>query len=139
MAELDRRAFLTGLAGLAATAAAPGAALAAPKSRVVPLPSPARVRADFQRMVDFGPRYTGTAGHAGFIDWLERELVKAGVQMYPRQSWPLEIWEASGYGLELLDGPAKGRVKTSGYIVRSQATGPAGVTGPLVYAGPAPA
>ena len=58
--------------------------------------------------------------------------------MYPRQHWPLTVWEARGYGLELLDGPAKGRTEVSGYVVRSQETGPSGVTGPLVYVGPAP-
>src|SRR5689334_9290685 len=133
VAELDRRAFLRG-AGAAAVGVVAGgpafAAAAAPARRVVPLPSPARVRADIQHMADFGPRYTGTAAHAGFIDWLERELVSAGVRMYPRQHWPLTIWQAGDHGLELLEGPGKGRVAVSGYVVRSQETGPRGVTGP---------
>jgi hypothetical protein len=144
--HVDRRAFLrgagSGFAALAVSSAAPAlASTRAARSvrRTTPLPSPGRVRADFQRMVDFGPRYTGTAGHAAFVDWLERELVRAGVVMYPRQQWPLTIWEAGAFGLELLQGPAKGRVDVSGYLVRTQETGPRGVTGPLVYAGPAPA
>src|SRR3954454_15932939 len=119
-AEFDRLAFLRRGAGIGVAALAGGSAVvpdAVAKRRVTPLPSPARVRADFQRMVDFGPRYTGTAGHAGFVDWLERELVRAGVVMYPRQQWPLTIWEAGAFGLELLDGPAKGRVDVSGYLV----------------------
>jgi hypothetical protein len=141
-AEFDRRAFLRRSAGIGAaalaggTTAVPDAVAARP---VTPLPSPAQVRADFQRMVDFGPRYTGTASHDRFIDWLERELVNAGVEMYPRQDWPLTVWEAGRYGLDLLDGPGKGPVKVSGYQPRTQETGPDGVTGPLVYAGPAPA
>jgi hypothetical protein len=147
-AGLDRRAFLrrSGLAAVAAGVSGPSAALAQGRPRThhaatraaTPLPSPAQVRADFQTMADFGPRYTGTAGHAGFIDWLERELVATGVQMYPRQQWPLTVWEAQDFGLELLDGPAKGSVPVSGYLVRSQETGSGGVTGPLVYAGAAP-
>src|SRR4051794_1258713 len=104
-AELDRRAFLrrsagTGLAALLAGAAgsAPATAAAATKrAAATPLPSPARVRADFQRMVDLGPRYTGTAPHDRFIDWLERELTKAGVEMFQRQQWPLTVWEAGEY------------------------------------------
>jgi len=148
--HVDRRTFLrrsagTGIAALTAVADVPALASAAvpkravAKRRVTPLPSPARVRADFQRMVDFGPRYTGTASHDAFIDWLEHELVAAGVEMYPRQEWPLTVWEAGDYGLELLGGTQKGRVKVSGYLPRTQETGASGVTGPLVYAGPAPA
>src|SRR4051794_33338502 len=142
--EIDRRAFLrrsagTGLAALTAQQVIPRpAAAAAKRAATTPLPSPAQVRKDFQRMVDFGPRYTGTASHHRFIDWLERELVKAGVEMFPRQQWPLNVWEASSYSLELLDGPGKGPVKLTGYLPRTQETGPKGVTGPLVYAGPAP-
>src|SRR4051812_40906065 len=109
MSELDRRTFLrrgagTGLAALGAFAAPPGLAAVARVSKPTPLPSPARVRADIQQMVDCGPRYTGTQGLARYTGWLERELVAAGVQMSPRQHWPLTVWEASGYGLELLDG-----------------------------------
>src|SRR6185503_9719283 len=40
----------------------------------VPLPSPRQVRADFQRMVDFGPRLTGTQAHPAFIAWPEAEF-----------------------------------------------------------------
>jgi hypothetical protein len=140
---LDRRAFLGRAAGAgvaALTALAPSALAkhAVRGRRAIPLPSPAQVRSDVQRMVDFGPRYTGTASHARFVDWLEQELVRAGAVMYPRQQWPLTVWQAGDYGLEVLDGPAKGAVTVSGYVVRSQETGPAGVTGPLVYGGPAP-
>jgi hypothetical protein len=141
--ELDRRAFLrrTGAAALAAGLTGPSslAEAAGRRTAVTPLPSPQQVRRDFQRMVDVGPRFTGTASHDRFVDWLERELVAAGVVMEPRQQWPLTVWEAGRYGLDLLDGPAKGPVKVTGYLPRTQETGAAGVTGPLVYAGPAPA
>ena len=85
---LDRRTFLrrgagVGLAALATLAegSTPAAAAAARRpshTATIPLPSAAQVRADFQRMVDFGPRYTGTAPHAAFVDWLEQELLRAG-------------------------------------------------------------
>ncbi|MEA2170742.1 MAG: hypothetical protein QOF76_4042 [Solirubrobacteraceae bacterium] len=125
-----RDALQRSVAGLAAlalpqTAGARGA---------VPLPSARVMRRDIQRMVDLGPRYTGTAGHGAFIDWLEEELIEAGVVMLPRDHEKLTIWEASAFGLEL-DGTA---VRTATYYPRSQETGPGGVTGPLVYAGALP-
>jgi hypothetical protein len=65
-----RRALL-GNGALAATSLAwPGLARAA-TPRSVALPSAGRVRADIQKMVDLGPRFTGTAGHLQFVDWLE--------------------------------------------------------------------
>jgi hypothetical protein len=142
-AELDRRAFLVGAAGAGAAALVGGPATAPARASaaapaVTSLPSPAQVRTDIQRMVDFGPRYTGTAAHGHYIDWLEQELTAAGCVMYPRQDWPLTIWEAGRHGLELLNGRAKGPVTVSGYYPRSHETGDAGVTGPLVYAGAAP-
>jgi hypothetical protein len=145
-----RRLLLNGAAAALGGALAPGAAarafagpgaVAGPRAAagVIPLPSPARIRSDFQTMVDFGPRYTGTAGHARFIDWLEREFTKAGCVMLPREEWPLTVWEASGHRLDLLDGDRAGPVPVTGYFPRSQETGPGGVTGPLIYAGAAPA
>jgi hypothetical protein len=139
--DLTRRALMGQAAGAAAVLAGwPGAAVAGAAAtttprRPVPLPTGAQLRADIQRMVDMGPRYTGTAGHGAFVDWLERELDAAGVVMLPRDAEPLTIWEATGYGLELLEGAAKGPVRVSGYYPRSQETGPGGVTGRLVDAG----
>ena len=139
VADIDRRSFLLSAAAAAATGARlPGLANAATTPVTIALPSPARVRADFQRMVDCGPRYTGTAGHNKYIDWLETELVKAGVIMRPREQLPLTIWEATHHSLDLLDGSDAGPVLVSGYVPRSQETGDDGITGPLVYAGTAP-
>src|SRR3954454_11686231 len=81
---LTRRRALGLAAGGAAALAWPGTVAA--RRRVVPLPTGAQVRRDIQRMVDLGGgrgRFTGTAGHDAFIDWLEEELVAAGVVMLP--------------------------------------------------------
>jgi hypothetical protein len=142
--RVDRRTFIeraTATAGaltlpgmLGATAARAAAATRAP----IGLPAPAQVRADMTRMIKLGSRYTGTAGHGQYIDWLEEELVAAGVTMLPRDDFPLTIWEAQKYGLDLLDGPRAGAVSVNSYFPRSQETPAAGITGRLVYAGVAP-
>ncbi|MEA2391599.1 MAG: hypothetical protein QOK31_1708 [Solirubrobacteraceae bacterium] len=140
-AALTRRSLLqkTALTAASATAAGGliGQAWAAPAraaKSVRPLPSASAVRADIQRMVDLGPRFTGTRGHGRFVDWLEEELLKAGCVMLPREHVPVDMWEAHGFGLELLAGTGKGRVKVASYYPRSKETGPGGVTGPLVDA-----
>jgi hypothetical protein len=134
---LTRRALIGNGAlaagGLAWPALAAGPARAAAR-REVALPGATQVRADIQRMVDMGPRFTGTAGHGRFVDWLESELEKAGCVMLPRDHVPVEMWEADGFGLDLLEGPGKGKVNVASYYPRSQETGATGVTGPLVDA-----
>ena len=129
-------------AGVAVTALGsrlPGLGTAAGASRrVVPLPSPKQVRADFQRMVDFGPRLTGSPSHAHFVDWLRREFVAAGADLLPCDDYAYERWSAGHFGLDLLDGSQPGAVKVATYYTRSQETNGAGVEGPLVYAGQMP-
>jgi hypothetical protein len=145
--DLTRREALAGAAGLALgsglIAATPSAARtklapAQPLKPVIPLPSPAQVRADFQRMVDFGPRLTGSAGHNAYIAWLERELVAAGVQLMPCSSYETTRWSVGDYGLDILDGSSRGPVKIAAYYPRSLETPAAGIEGPLVYGGTAP-
>jgi hypothetical protein len=115
---------------------APGARAA---SQAIPLPSPAQVRADFQRMVDFGPRLTGTASHNNYIAWLEQEVSAAGLELIPCDVYETQRWLAQDYGLEVLEGPGAGQARVAAYYPRSQETPAAGVTGPLVYGGTAPA
>ena len=50
---------------------------------VVPLPRPEQVRAEVQRMVDFGPRLTGYPGHDEFCTWVEDEMRAAGLEIAP--------------------------------------------------------
>lgn len=141
--EITRRALVQRAAVLAAAAAAAGvvdgvadATTAVPTP--VPLPSPAQVRADVQRMVDFGPRLTGSAPHANFVEWLETQFVQAGAQLLPCDDYAYERWLADDYGLEILDGPARGRVQVAACYTRSQETPAGGIAGPLVYGGVAP-
>ncbi|MEA2481116.1 MAG: hypothetical protein QOJ07_3038 [Thermoleophilaceae bacterium] len=112
---------------------------AAPTARKpVPLPTPAKVRADFQRMVDFGPRLTGSDAHNRFIEWLEREFTAAGCELLPCDVYQTSRWEVGRFGLDVLDGASAGPVKVATYFPRSKETPPDGVTGPLVYAGSPP-
>jgi hypothetical protein len=105
---------------------------------VVPLPTPAQVRASFQRMVDFGPRLTGNDAHNRFVAWLEREFVRAGCQLLPCDVYETSRWLATKVGLDVLDGGARGPVKVATYFPRSKETPRGGVAGPLVYGGVAP-
>jgi hypothetical protein len=106
--------------------------------RPVPLPTPAQVRADFTRMVRFGPRLTGSDAHNRFIAWLEREFTKAGCQLLPCDVYETSHWEVERFGLDVLEGGAPGPVKVATYFPRSKETPADGVTGPLVYAGSPP-
>src|SRR5204862_4700709 len=66
------------------------------------LPDAAQVRADFQRMVDFGPRLTGTDAHNRYIAWLEDEFAAAGCHLLPCDVYETNRWSMQRYGLELL-------------------------------------
>jgi hypothetical protein len=72
-----------GLSALAATDVALARSALGAGSARIPLPSAHQVRKDFQRMVDFGPRLTGSASHSRYVAWLEREFVKAGLRLAP--------------------------------------------------------
>jgi hypothetical protein len=104
----------------------------------IPLPTPAQVRADFQRMVDFGPRLTGSEPHNRYIAWLEQEFVKAGCELLPCDVYQTSRWLAETYSLQLLDGPSPGPITVASYFPRSQQTPAGGVSGPLVYGGTLP-
>jgi hypothetical protein len=126
------------LAGSSLLGAVAGAAGGRTAGGVVPLPSPAQVRADNQRMVDFGPRLTGSPGHDRFVGWLQDELVDAGATLLPCDEYEYERWSAGRFGLDVLEGASAGRVKVASYYTRSQETPEQGITGPLVYGGPLP-
>jgi hypothetical protein len=137
---LIERAAVGGAAlSLGGSALVAGARAAGSRSsHQVGLPSAAQVRADFQRMVDFGPRLTGSDAHNRYIDWLEREFVKAGCRLLDCDMYQTSRWLAETVGLDILQGPGAGPVKVASYFPRSQQTPAAGVTGPLVYAGTLP-
>ena len=128
---LGRAALGASSLALARLAVPPRAASAGP----VALPSPAQVRADFQRMVDFGPRLTGSEPHNRYIEWLEREFTSAGCELLPCDVYETNRWSMQRYGLDV----GGARVKVASYFPRSQETPETGVTGPFVYGGTLPA
>ena len=139
---LTRRALLhRGAAGAASAALVGGViggawgAPAARAARVVPLPSAARIRADYQRMVDFGPRLPGYVEHDRFCDWLEERFVKAGLQLVPCDEYEYDRWRPGRLGLEVLDGASPGSVRVATSFVRAAGTPAGGVVGPLVHEG----
>jgi len=136
--ELLGGATSLGLASILGSGWVPAAMGARRPRRPVPLPPPAQVKADFQRMVDFGPRLTGSPAHNAYVAWLEREFGAAGLELIPCDVYETERWLAQDYGLEVLEGPGAGPVQVAAYYPRSQQTSAAGVIGPLVYAGAAP-
>ncbi|HEY1521428.1 MAG TPA: hypothetical protein VGF70_00315 [Solirubrobacteraceae bacterium] len=139
---LDRRRFLTRAAvlGAGAAVATPGLARGRPlrRRRTVPLPSPERIRQDFTRMVELGPRLTASPNHERYIGWLEDRLERAGLELPDCDGYTTERWLAQRHGLEIVEGAHHGPVKVATYYPRSQETPAHGVTGPLVYGGTAP-
>src|SRR4051794_23360325 len=112
-------------------------AAAAPHGRGA-LPTPNQVRADFQRMVDFGPRLTGNDAHNRFIAWLEKEFTAAGCELLPCDIYETSRWEVGSFGLDVLEGAGAGPARVGTYFPRSKETPAGGVSGPLVYGGAAP-
>jgi hypothetical protein len=100
---------------------------------VVPLPSPGTIRADVQRMVDFGPRLPGYDGHDRFCTWLAGEFGAAGLELPPCDEYRYDCWQPEAFGLEILDGDTAGQIDVATTYVRSAGTPPDGVTGQLVF------
>jgi hypothetical protein len=152
MHEISRRRFLerSALGGAALVAGASAVTnaqalagrIATPRvkpRKPVPLPTPAQVRADFTKMVEFGPRLTGSSAHNNYIAWLKEEFVSAGLELLDCDVYHTDRWLAESFDLTILEGTGKGPVRVASYMPRSQQTSAKGVTGPLVYAGTAPA
>ncbi|HEX4187718.1 MAG TPA: hypothetical protein VHY83_07475 [Solirubrobacteraceae bacterium] len=107
------------------------------------LPSGEECRQRVQRMVDFGPRLTGSPAHNRYIAWLEAQFTKYGCTMLPRDNYPVGYWHLKGTtpcSLKIMSGATPQTITITSYYPRSGRTGANGVTGPLVYlgAGPAP-
>ncbi len=138
---ITRRTLLARGAGGAALVAGGGLwrppALGAQR-RIRALPGAGAVRDDYQRMVDFGTRLTGTRPHLRFVDWLQEEFERAGCVVLPRIEHELDLWEAHRFGLDVLDGAAAGPVRVSAPFTRSGETPQAGIEARLVYGGVPP-
>jgi hypothetical protein len=133
---MTRRSFVQKSAVAGASAAVAGGLLdaAVAEAGVVRLPSAGRFRADVKRMVDFGPRLPGSAAHNAYVDWLEDEFVKAGMELLPADEFHYDAWDPQRSALQIVDGPSPGPVKVAFPYVRAAGTGSRGITAPLSYA-----
>lgn len=100
---------------------------------VTPLPSAEQVRADYQRMVDFGPRLPGYPEHNAFCDWIEDEFVRAGLQLLPSDEFRYRRWRPDRSSMSLEVGGTTYDPAT--VFVRTPGTPAEGLTGPLVNEG----
>src|ERR1700686_1083968 len=106
--EITRRSLLARGAGLGLSAALatrpallPSSAAAAGAARRHALPSPRQVRAEFKKMVKFGPRLTASPAHSGYVSWLEGQFADAGLQILPRDNYTTDRWLAEKVGLSI--------------------------------------
>jgi hypothetical protein len=104
------------------------------RSAAVPLPTAEQVRADVQRMVDFGPRLTDYPGHDRFCRWVEVEMRAAGLQIAPYDVYDYNCYRTGRFSLEILDGSTAGPIDVATSYVRSIGTPQEEVSGPLVNA-----
>ena len=116
----------------------PPALVGSGKLHLEKLPSARALYDDVAAMVALGPRFTGTASHNAFIDWIEQGLTDAGCHMLPRDEFRFTRWLADRFSLQILDGPSRGRVPVSAYASYSGRTPESGVTGQLAYLGTLP-
>lgn len=131
---LDRRTALMALA----LAGLPGYAWSLPKTSAgqpAPLPTADEIRRSYQELVDFGPRLPGNDNHLRFVSWMADEFEAAGLRLGPCTEYAYHRWEPHAFGLEVKDGDRMRAIPNTAHYVRSEPTGPEGVTGPLVYGG----
>lgn len=88
-------------------------------------------------MSDFGPRPTGSPAHQRFIEWLERRTSGLPGVRIESLEHRFDRWTERRSALRLLGGPGKGdAVRVSSAVPYARATGPAGVSAPVVYVPP---
>lgn len=137
---MQRRTLIKAGAGLAMspllTACGSGGKRAgsSPRSDDAYTPTGTSLQAQVQRMVDFGPRLTGSAAHQAFIDYLEREFLALGLSTQ-RDPYFITLWEAKRQALSLTTADSRLDIPVDAYYPRSGPTSEAGVTAPLVYFG----
>ena len=95
-----------------------------------------------EQLVGFGTRYTGSSGHAAYVDWLAGQLSAVpGVRMRTDRL-TFSRWLARDFALTVSVPASAGRsgpVPLTYYYPYSGQTPPGGVTGPLVDLGLYPA
>ena len=146
--SVSRRGFLIGVAGAAGAAAAVSGlgavpARAASRSRLtaagpVGMPSIQELWAWEEHLVRFGTRYTGSPGHAAYVDWLAGQLSAIKGFTLRTDRLTFNRWLARHYGLRVSVPAAvgaSGSVPVTYYYPYSGQTPPTGVTGSLVDLG----
>jgi hypothetical protein len=141
---VSRRRFLAGAAGTGALAIAAGSigvppALAASRpDRATGLPSLGEVWGWEQQLVRFGTRYTGSPGHAAYVDWLTSQLGAVPGFTVRTDRLTFNRWLARDYELRVKV-PASvgvsGQVPLTYYYPYSGQTPPGGITAKLVDLG----
>ncbi len=138
--QISRRGFVAGAAGaltLAGTGWVASAAASTGRRRRAGLPSADEVWRWQHELVDLGTRYTGSQGHARFVDWLDEEFSAVpGLQVH-RDRHYFHRWLAQDYSLSVVPhaGGRTQHVPLTYYYPYSGTTGQRGVTGPLVDLG----
>ncbi|MGO9779306.1 MAG: hypothetical protein ACLPQY_05960 [Streptosporangiaceae bacterium] len=151
---LPRRQFLAraGAAGAAAFAASAGLgapeALAATRASAprrsgaaTGMPSLPEVWNWEQQLVRFGTRYTGSSGHAAYVDWLAGQFSAIPGFTMRTDRLTFDRWLARDFALRVSVPSAighSGPVPLTYYYPYSGQTPPGGVTGPLVDLGAYP-
>jgi hypothetical protein len=142
---ITRRRLLGRAAALGLSSTLMGKSVSMPRPALaagatpIGLPSPEQVRADYTQMVEFGPRLTGSDSHNNYVAWLEREFVRAGLELIPCDVYETQRWLEQQVDLTVFEGIGAGPVRVGSYYPRSQETPLGGVAGPLVYGGTVPA
>ncbi len=86
-------------------------------------------------MAKLGPKYTGNKAHVAFVEFLETELTKTGLEV-SRESYSFTRWDARRYELKVINGSGdRQEIPVTSYYPYSEQTPPEGVTGELVYGG----
>jgi hypothetical protein len=146
-AGVARRRFLAGAVGAVGAGAlalgrggigAPPARAASRGGRAAGLPSLGEVWGWEQQLVGFGTRYTGSPGHAAYVDWLTSQLGAVPGFTLRTDRLTFNRWLARDYALRV-DVPASagpsGPVPVTYYYPYSGRTPPGGVTAKLVDLG----
>jgi len=140
---MSRRRFLAGTAGAGALAVAASgitapAALASSGGGRAGLPSPQEVWGWQEQLVRFGTRYTGSPGHAAYVDWLSSQLAAVPGFTVRTDRLTFSRWLARDYALRVRVPAAigaSGPVPLTYYYPYSGQTPPQGVTAKLVDLG----
>lgn len=86
-------------------------------------------------MAKLGPKYTGNKAHVAFVEFLDTELKKIGLEV-SHESYTFTRWDAKRYALRIADAVGRPQeVPVTSYYPYSGQTPPEGVTGELVYGG----